>query len=156
MSVDTGVRDSEFVVPKGVMGSIQVADLQTNQKVEGSPAPAGGDVVMGDVLGMAALDLDSKLSIFFAHFDLIEFNSLPFHSFGSSYGSFLRFSMLVEGLLLLEGLLKSHGDFTSGFRGGFFLGNILMKLQCAVLISLRDSFVNSLSEEKLLEWRRVV
>ena len=57
---------------------------------------------------------------------------------------------------MLEGLFKIHGDFTSGFKGGVFLGNILMELLCAVLISLRDSFLDSLSEEKILEWRGVV
>ena len=31
-----------------------------------------------------------------------------------------------------------------------------MKLLCAVLISLRDSSTDSLSEEKFLEWRGVV
>ena len=57
---------------------------------------------------------------------------------------------------MLEGLFKVHGDFTSGFRGGVFLGNILMELLCAMLISLRDSSLDSLSEEKFLEWRGVV
>ena len=68
--------------------------------------------MMGDVLGVAALDLDSRLSTFLARFDLMEFNSLPashFYSSGSSYGSFLRYSMPVEGLPLLGSLLKSHG-----------------------------------------------
>ena len=36
------------------------------------------------------------------------------------------------------------------------MGNILMELLCAVLISLRDSSLDSLSKEKLLEWRGVV
>ena len=114
---------------------------------------------MGDVPGVAALDLDSRLSTFLARFDLMEFNSLPashFYSFGSSYGSFLCFSVPIESLPLLESLLKSHGDFTSDFRGDVFLGNILMELLCAILVSLRDSSVDSLSEEKLLEWRGVV
>ena len=31
-----------------------------------------------------------------------------------------------------------------------------MELLCTMLVSLRDSFVDSLSEEKLLEWRGVV
>ena len=62
----------------------------------------------------------------------------------------------MEGLPLLEGLFKRHGDFTSGFREGVFLGNILIELLCAVLISLKDSSLDSLSEEKLLEWRGVV
>ena len=114
---------------------------------------------MGDAPGVAAPDLDLMLSSFLACLDLMEFNSLPashFYSFGSSYSSFLHFSVPVEGLLLLESLLKSYGDFTSGFRGGVFLGNILMESLCAVLVSLRDSSVDSLSEEKLLEWRGVV
>ena len=57
---------------------------------------------------------------------------------------------------MLEGLLKIHGDFTSGFKGGLFLGNILIELLCAVLISLRDFSLDCLSKEKLLEWRREV
>ena len=61
--------------------------------------------------------------------------------------------MLVEGLPLLEELFKVHGDFTNGFKGGEFLGNILMELLYAVLISLRDSSPDSLSKERLLEWR---
>jgi len=64
--------------------------------------------------------------------------------------------MHVEGLPLLEELFKIHGDFTSGFRGGVFLGNILIELLCAVLISLKDFSLDSLSEEKILEWRGVV
>ena len=159
MNVDTGVKDSEFVVPKGVVGFVQVADLRTTQKAEGSPASAGGDTTMGDAPRIAASDPDLRLFVFLARFDLLEFNSLPashFHSFGSFYGSFLCLSVPVEGLPLLERLLKSHGDFTSGFKGGVFLGNILMELLCAVLISLRDSSIDSLSEEKLLEWRGVV
>ena len=38
----------------------------------------------------------------------------------------------------------------------FFWGNILMELLCAVLISLRDSSIDSLFEEKLSEWRGVL
>ena len=62
----------------------------------------------------------------------------------------------MENLPLLEGLFKRHGDFTSGFRGSVFLGNILIELLCAMLISLKDSSLDSLSEEKFLEWRGVV
>ena len=127
------------------MGSVQAASFQTAQGVEGSLAPTGGDTSMGKTPGVAI----SGLPTFLARFDLLEFNNLPanhFHHFGSSYGNFLRFSMPMEGLLLLEGLFKRHGDFTSGFRGGVFLGNNLMELLCAVLISLKDSLLDSLSE----------
>ena len=108
---------------------------------------------------MAISDPDSGLPAFLARFDLLEFNSLPashFHRFGPSYGNFLHLSVPVEGLPLLEGLLKVYGDITIGFKEAVFLGNILMELLYAVLISLRDSSLDSLSEERLLEWRGVV
>ena len=108
---------------------------------------------------MAISGSGSGLSAFLARFDPLEFNSLPashFHHFRPPYGNFLHFSVLAESLPLLEGLFKAHGDFTSGFRGDVFLGNILMELLCTILISLRDSSLDSLSEERLLEWKGVV
>ena len=136
------------------MGSIQAASFQTTQGIEGSLVPTGGDTSMGKTLDVAALDPISGLSTFLARFDFLEFNSLlasHFHHFGSSYGSFLRFSVLMEGLPLLKGLFKRHGDFTNGFKGDVFLGNILMEILCTMLISSKNSSLDSLFEEKLLE-----
>ena len=132
------------------MGSVQAASFQTTQGVEGSLAPTGGDTSMGKTPGVAI----SGLPTFLARFDLLEFNSLPashFHHFDSSYGSFLHFSMPMEGLPLLERLFKRHGDFTNGFKGDVFLGNILMEILCTMLISSKNSSLDSLFEEKLLE-----
>ena len=114
---------------------------------------------MEETPGVTVSDPSSGLPPFLSHLDSLEFNSLlasHFHRFGPPFGNFRRFSVLVDGLPLLEELFKTHGDFTSGFRGGVFLGNILMELLFAVLISLRDSSLDSLSEERLLEWREVV
>ena len=114
---------------------------------------------MGKAPEVAISNPDSWLPAFLARFDLLGFNSLPvshFYHFGPPYGNFLCFFVPVEDLPLLEGLLKVHGDFTSGFKGGVFLGKILMEVLCAVLISLRKSSLDSLSKEKLLEWRGVV
>ena len=109
---------------------------------------------MEKALGATVSDPSSGLPAFLSRFYSLEFNSLlmsHFYSFGPPFGNFLRFFVLVEGLPLLEGLFKTHGDFTSRFRGGAFLGNILMELLCAVLISLRDSSLNALSDERFLE-----
>ena len=162
-SVATGVRDPEFMVPKMAMGSARIAKQagtpQAVQKVDSSLTPTSGDATVGKTSEVAISDPNLGLPVFLAHFDLLEFNNLPtshFHRFRPSYGNFLCFSVLMEGLPLLEGLLKIHGDFTNGFKGGVFLGNILMELLCALLISLRDSSLNSLSKEKLLELRGAV
>ena len=108
---------------------------------------------MGEALEVTISDSSLGLPAFQDRFNLLEFNSLPashFYRFRPPFGNFLRFFMPVEGLPLLERLFKTNGDFTSGFRGGVFLGNILMELLCAVLISLRDSSLDSLTKEKLL------
>ncbi|KAL0009105.1 hypothetical protein SO802_010607 [Lithocarpus litseifolius] len=108
---------------------------------------------------MTVSDPSAGLPTVLIRFDSMEFNSLPvshFHRFGPPYARFLRFSVPAEGLPLLEGLLRVHGDFTSRFKGGLFLGNILMELLSAVLVSLKSTFLDSLSEERLLEWRGVV
>ena len=108
---------------------------------------------------MTVSDPSSGLLAFLIRFDSLEFNSLlasHIHCFGPPFVSFLRFSVPAEGLPLLEGLFKTYGDFTSRFRGGMFLGNILMKLLYVVLISLKDSSLDSLSNGRLLEWRGVV
>ena len=101
---------------------------------------------------MAVSNPSSRLPTFLARFDSLEFNSLPmshFHHFGSPFSSFLWFSMPAEGLPLLKGLFKTHRDFTSGFRGGVFFGNILMELFFAMLISLRILMLKLLPLRKL-------
>ena len=64
---------------------------------------------------MTVSDPGLGLPAFLSHFDSLEFNSLlasHFHRFGPLLGNFLRFFVLVEGLPLLEGLFKTHEDFT--------------------------------------------
>ena len=114
---------------------------------------------MGDPSCAAIVDPSAGLLAFLSCFDLLEFNSLPvvyFRRFRESYSSFLHFSMPTEGLPLLEELLEVHGDFTARFREGVFLGNILLELLCAIQIPLKSTSLDSLFEEKLLEWRGVV
>ncbi|KAK9997828.1 hypothetical protein SO802_017431 [Lithocarpus litseifolius] len=166
-SADTGVKGPKLVVPKVAVEfapDVQVTESQARtpqiiHRVESSLIPAGGDTIVGEAPEVTSLDPGSGLPAFLASFDLLEFNSLPashFYRFGPPFDNFLLFSVPMEGLPLLEGLFKMHGDFTSGFKGGVFLGNILTELLCAVLISLRDSSLDSLSKEKLLEWEGVV
>ena len=115
--------------------------------------------MMEEAPEMTVSDPSSGLPSFLTCFDSLEFNSLlasHFHHFGPPFVNFLRFYMPAEGLLLSEGLLKVYGDFTSGFKRCVFLGNILMELLCAVLVSLKDTSLDSLSNGKLLEWRGVV
>lgn len=98
--------------------------------------------MMGDPSGAINLDPSAWHPTFLSRFDLLELNSLPvghFFYFRACCSSFLCFSMP-----------------TIRFREGLFLGNILLKLLCAILISLKNTLLKSLFEEKLLEWRKVV
>ena len=162
VGVGTGAKASEVVVesaPNIQVAKSQAGTPQTIQRVESSLIPSSGDTTMGEALEVTVSDPGSGLPAFLARFDLLEFKDLlasHFYRFGPLYDNFLRFSMPMEGLPLLEGLFKIQGDFNSGFRGGAFLSNIIMELLYVVLISLRDSCLDSLSERKLLEWKGVV
>ena len=70
IGVDTCVRDSKLVIPKGAMGSIQAASFQIAQGVEGFLAPTRGDTSMGKTPGVATLDPALGLPTFLARFDL--------------------------------------------------------------------------------------
>ena len=50
-SVDIGVKDSEPAIPKGIVRSVQITDLQSKQKAASFPVSAGGDTVMGGRFG---------------------------------------------------------------------------------------------------------
>ncbi|KAL0010920.1 hypothetical protein SO802_006028 [Lithocarpus litseifolius] len=136
----SGTKEPELAITKeakGLAPNVQTIEAQTRipqtiQRPESPPVLEGGDITMKEAPEMTVLDLSSGLPIFLSRFDSLEFNSLPisqFHLFGPPFANFL---------------------------GGVFLANILMELLCVVLISLMDSFLNSLSEGRLLEWRGVV
>jgi len=95
------------------------------------------------------VDPSVRFPAFRTCFDLLEFNNLPvshFHHFEAAFSSFVCFSLPREGLPLLEELFKTHRDFTAKFRGEIFLGNILLELLCAMLISLKNASLDSLFE----------
>ena len=129
--VDTSAKDLEPVVIEVVVESspnVQVVEAQaripqTIQRVESSLIPESGDTTMEEALGVTVSDPGLGLPAFLSRFDSLEFNSLlasHFRSFGPPFGNFLRFFVLVKGLPLLEGLFKTHGDFTNGFREVYF------------------------------------
>lgn len=114
---------------------------------------------MEDPKGTSIVDLSVRLPAFLTRFVLLEFNNLlasHLHRFELSFSSILCFSMPREGLLLLEELFMTHGDFTARFRGRIFLGNILLELLYSVLISLKNASLYSLFKEELLEWKKVM
>ena len=130
VGADKGAKDPEPIVTKEVkepIPNIQVVETQTGipqtiQSVENPPVLEGKDVTMEEAPEMTVSNPSSRLLAFLARFDSLEFNSLPashFYRLGPPFGNFLRFFVPIKGLPLLEGLFKSHGDFTSGFRKAY-------------------------------------
>ncbi|KAL0012618.1 hypothetical protein SO802_007726 [Lithocarpus litseifolius] len=123
----------EIVMAKESLGvttssTRKARDLPDHLRPVGLSPPKEKDTIMEKALEMTVLDANSGLPAFLTHFDSLEFNSLPishFPHFGPPFVNFLRFFVPGEDLPLLEELLRVLGDFTSGFRGGVFLGNIL-------------------------------
>ena len=82
VSVVTGVKSPKPVVPEvavefAYFAKFQARTSQTIQRVESSLIPTSGDTTMGEAPEVNASNPDSGLPSFLAHFDLLEFNSLP-------------------------------------------------------------------------------
>jgi hypothetical protein len=61
-----------------------------------------------------------------------------------------------KGLQFLNQLEKKHGNFTLNFKFGISIRTFMLGLLCSVLMDMNHSFLNTISEAQLLEWRGVV
>ena len=131
---------------------------QIIQKVDNSLIATSGGATMGKAPGVVTSDPNSGLPAFLVasiSWNSTAFLQAIFITLGLSMVTFCAFLCLWRVYHCWRGCSRSM-EILPMVREGVFLGNILMELLYAVLISLRDSSLDSLSEERLLEWRGVV
>ena len=107
---NTGAKDLEPVVPEIVVESTpdvqaveaQIGIPQTIQRVESSPILKSGNTTMGEAPWVTISDPGSRLPVFLARFNLLEFNSLPaiFALLGTK--TIVVPATLVAGLFLIS------------------------------------------------------
>uniref|UniRef100_A0A2N9HEB1 Aminotransferase-like plant mobile domain-containing protein n=1 Tax=Fagus sylvatica TaxID=28930 RepID=A0A2N9HEB1_FAGSY len=61
-----------------------------------------------------------------------------------------------DGIQFLEAIWKKYGNFISNFRLGNFVGGAMLTLLCCVLMQMRNTSLEDVTETNILEWKGVV
>ena len=96
---------------------------------------------------------------FFVHFDQPEVNDLgpaEFWASGPPYVDFNGFRVPQDCVSHLVMIYSSHGNFMQGFRLGRSAREHFLKMLGCVLNDLEHNFVDTVSAERILQWRAAV
>ena len=105
------------------------------------------------------LDLASEVVAFFTRFDQPEVNDLDpadFWDAGSPYVDFHGFKVPGECVPHLEAIYRSRGDFMKGFLLGRSMREHFLKLLGSVMNDIEHNFIDTISAERILQWRATV
>ena len=104
-------------------------------------------------------DLVSEVAAFFAHFDQLEVNNLDLADLwgsGPPYIDFHGFKVSQDCVSHLEAVYSSQGDFMQGFHLGRFAREHFLKLLGSIMNDIKHNFVDTVSSERILQWRAAV
>ncbi|XP_050271872.1 uncharacterized protein LOC126715345 isoform X3 [Quercus robur] len=104
-------------------------------------------------------DPASEAAAFFTRFDQPEVNDLDpadFWGARSSYVDFHGFRVPEECAPHLEGIYRSRGDFMRGFLFGRSAREHFLKLLGSVMNDIEHNSIDTISAEKILQWRAAV
>jgi len=100
-----------------------------------------------------------EAATFFAHFDQPEINDLyptDFWGFGPLYVDFHGFRVPQDCVSHLEAVFSSRGDFMQGFRLSHSAREHFLKLLGSVMNNIEHNFVDTVSSERILQWRAAI
>ena len=101
----------------------------------------------------------SEAAAFFTHFNQPEVNDLdPMDFWGSRppYVHFYGFRVHRDYVSHLEVVYSNCGDFMQGFRLGCSARDYFLKLLRSVTNDIKHNFVDTISIERILQWRAAV
>ena len=104
-------------------------------------------------------DLVGEVVALFARFDQSEINNLdPIDFWGSSspYVDFHGFKVPQDYVSHLEVVFSNRGDFMQGFHLGCSAREHFLKLLGSVMNDIEHNFVDTVSSERILQWRAAV
>ena len=100
-----------------------------------------------------------EAAAFFAHFDQPEINDLDpadFWGSGLPYVDFHGFRVPQDCVSHLEAVFSNRGDFMQGFRFGRSTREYFLKSLGSVKNDIEHNFVDTVSSERILQWRAAV
>ena len=100
-----------------------------------------------------------EAATFFAHFDQSEINDLDptdFWGSGPPYVDFHGFKVPQDCVSHLEVVFSNRGDFMQGFHLGRSAREHFLKLLGSIMNDIEHNFVDTVSFERILQWRAAV
>ena len=100
-----------------------------------------------------------EAAAFFARFDQPEINDLnpaDFWGFGPPYVDFHGFKVPQDCVSHLEAVFSSWGDLIQGFCLGRYAREHFLKLLRSIMNDIKHNFVDTVSSERILQWRAAV
>ena len=104
-------------------------------------------------------DPASEAAAFFIQFDQLEtndFDPADFWDAGAPFVDFHGFQVPRECISHLEVVYNSRGDFIQGFLFGQSMREHFRKLLGSVMNDIEHNFIDTLSTERILQWRAAV
>uniref|UniRef100_A0A2N9I158 Uncharacterized protein n=2 Tax=Fagus sylvatica TaxID=28930 RepID=A0A2N9I158_FAGSY len=110
-------------------------------------------------LGVEISAVPAEILSFFQEFDRVAISRhrpQHFWIFDSAEVDFYDYSVPRDGIQFLEAIWKKYGNFISNFRLGNFVGGAMLTLLCCVLMQMRNTSLEDVTETNILEWKGVV
>jgi hypothetical protein len=110
-------------------------------------------------LGVEISAVPAEILSFFQEFDRVAISRhrpQHFWIFDSAEVDFYDYSVPRDGIQFLEAIWKKYGNFISNFRLGNFVGGAMLTLLCCVLMQMRNTNLEDVTETNILEWKGVV
>ena len=101
----------------------------------------------------------NEVAAFFARFDQPEVNDLGpanFWGSGPSYADFHDFRVPEDRVSHLVMVHSNHGDFMQGFYLGHSAREHFLKILGSVMNDIEYNFVDTVSTERILQWRAAI
>ena len=110
-------------------------------------------------MGSSSTAVPDDAATFFARFDQPEVNDLgsaDFWASGPPYVDFYDFRVPKDCVSHLVMIYSSRGDFMQAFRLGRSAREHFLKMLGCVLNDIEHNFIDSVSTERILQWRAVI
>ena len=134
-------------------------DFDAAEAAESASAAIQSPFASLERLGVEKSAVPAEILSFFQEFDRVTVSRhrpQHFWVFDRAEVDFYDYSVPRHGVQFLDAIWKKYGNFISNFKLGNFVGGAMLTLLCCVLMQMRNTHIEDVTEAKILEWKSVV
>ena len=134
-------------------------DFDAAEAAESASAAIQSPFASLERLGVEISAIPVEILSFFQEFDRVtvsQYRPQHFWVFDRGEADFYDYSVPRDGVQFLEAIWKKYGNFISRFKLRNFVGGAMLTLICCVLMQMRNTHIEDVTEAKILEWKSIV